>query len=102
MVGMRVVGRAASGDFAGHRAHGLDQPTGHPADCGKKFTDRNRGQSQSFGPAQAVFSFAGRSAFQFVIHLVTDPASFINGFLHGENKAWDGLVGQVIQTDFLK
>jgi hypothetical protein len=40
-----------------------------------------------------VFPFAGRPPFKFVIHLVTDPARFINGLLHGKNEAWDGLVG---------
>jgi hypothetical protein len=29
-----------------------------------------------------VFSLAGRSAFEFVIYFVTDPARLINGFLH--------------------
>jgi hypothetical protein len=49
-----------------------------------------------------VFPLAGRPAFEFVIYLVTDPARLINGFLHRENEAWDGLIGQVIQTDFLQ
>jgi hypothetical protein len=49
-----------------------------------------------------VFPFAGGPTLEFVIHLVTDPARFINGFLHGENKAWDGLIGEVVEADFFK
>jgi hypothetical protein len=49
-----------------------------------------------------VFAFAGGTTFQFMIHLVSDPTSFINRFFHRENKAWNGLVGQVIETDFFQ
>jgi hypothetical protein len=47
-----------------------------------------------------VFALASSSSFQLVIDLMSDSAGFFNRLFHGKNKAGDGLIGQVIETDF--
>jgi hypothetical protein len=47
-----------------------------------------------------VFALAGGSSFQLVIDLMSDSAGFFNRLFHGKNKAGDGLIGQMIKTDF--
>jgi hypothetical protein len=84
--------------------NGANQSAAHPTDGGKKFANGKLRQAKAtrFCGLESVFAFAGGTTFQFMIHLVSDPTSFINRFFHRENKAWNGLVGQVIETDFFQ
>jgi hypothetical protein len=83
---------------------GLNQAAGHPTDGGKKFANGKFRQAKAtwFCGLESVFAFSGGTTFQFMIHLVSDPACFVNRLLHRENKAWNGLVAQVIETDFFQ
>ena len=94
----------ASGHFTGDMGNGANQSAAHPTDGGKKFANGKLRQAKAtrFCGLESVFAFAGGTTFQFMIHLVSDPTSFINRFFHRENKAWNGLVGQVIETDFFQ
>ena len=51
---------------------------------------------------ESVPALAGGPALQFMIHLVSDTSCLIDRLFHGKNEARDGLVGQVIETDFFQ
>ena len=98
MVGM---GRSSPGaEFAGDLAHGLNQLLGHPADRGKNLAQWQAGKQ---GPAlpDAVFALAGGSFFQRVIHLVADPAGFLNSLPHGKNQARNGHLRPLLKVQAL-
>jgi hypothetical protein len=91
-----------TGDFAGHVSNSTDEATCHPADCSEKLANRQAGQAKSawLGGFEAVFALASGPSFQLVIDLMSDSAGFFNRLFHGKNKAGDGLIGQMIKTDF--
>jgi hypothetical protein len=91
-----------TGDLASHVSNGTDETAGHPANCGEKLANRQAGQAKSawLGGFEAVFALASGTAFQLVIDLMSDSAGFFNRLFHRKNKAGDGLIGQMIKTDF--
>jgi len=92
----------STGDFLGHMSNGTDEATGHPADRSKKLPNRKSGKTEAsrFGGFEAVFALASGTTFQLVIDLMSDSAGFFNRLFHRKNKAGDGLIGQMIKTDF--
>ena len=94
----------STGDFASYVSNGTNEATGHPADSGEKLANRQAGQAKSawLGGFEAVFALASGPSFQLVIDLMSDSAGFFNRLFHGKNKAGDGLIGQVIETDFFQ
>jgi hypothetical protein len=92
----------STGDFASQVSNRTDEATGHPANCSEKFANRQAGQAKSawLGGLETVFALASGPSFQLVIDLMSDSSGFFNRLFHGKNKAGDGLIGEVVETDF--